>query len=115
MREALTRALERQLDLVAVRRRRSDLLMPNDPTVSRWSNLQKLVGALAGTVKGHPELKWNEGVSIRLDWANDRLWMLFEPRTVFEGLNDTNRHAAADFARERSVKPESTGGHGWTA
>ena len=104
LREALTRALERQLDLVAVRRRRSDLLMPNDPTVSRWSNLQKLVGALAGTVKGHPELTWNEGVSIRLDWANDRLWMLFEPRTVFEGLNDTNRHAAADFARERSVK-----------
>ena len=104
LREALTKALARQLNLVATRRRRSDLVVPRDPSDSSWSNLQKLVGALVGTVKDHPGLQWKEGVGIRLDWADDRLWMLVEPRTVFEGLNDTNRTAAADFARERTVK-----------
>ena len=104
LREALTKALERQLDLVATRRKRSDLLAPRDPTVSRWSNLQKLVGTLTGTVKGHPGLQWTEGIGICLDWADDRLWMLFEPRTVFNGLDDDNRSAAADFARERTVR-----------
>jgi hypothetical protein len=29
---------------------------------------------------------------------------LFDPRTVFDGITDSNRHAAADFARERTVK-----------
>ena len=104
LREALTKALERQIDLVATRHRRSDLLVPRDPTASHWSDLRKLVSTLAGNVKGHPGLQWKEGVGVRLDWANDRLWMLFEPRTVFEGLNDSNRHAAADFGRERAVK-----------
>lgn len=37
-------------------------------------------------------------------WADDRLWLLFDPRTVFEGINDANRAKAADFARERAVK-----------
>ena len=104
LREALTKALARQIDMVATRHRRSNLLVPRDPTSSHWSDLEKLVGALTGSVKGHPRLQWKEGVGIRLDWANDRLWMLLEPRTVFEGLNDSNRHAAADFARERAVR-----------
>ena len=104
LREALTKALERQVGLVAIRRRRSDLLAPEDPAAPRWSDLRKLVGAVAGRVKGHSGLTWKEGVGIRLGWANGRLWMQFEPRTVFEGLNDSNRYAAADFARERAVK-----------
>ena len=104
LREALTKALERQADLVAIRRRRSDLLAPRDPAASRWSDLRKLVGATAGRVKGHSGLTWKEGIGIRLGWANGRLWMQFEPRIVFEGLNDSNRHTAADFARERAVK-----------
>jgi hypothetical protein len=39
-----------------------------------------------------------------LEWADDHLWLLIEPRTVFYGLNETNHAAAADFARERAVK-----------
>lgn len=39
-----------------------------------------------------------------LDWADDRLWLLVEPRTVFVGIDDTNRATASDFARERVVK-----------
>ena len=55
-------------------------------------------------VKDHPELHWREGIGIRLDWADNRLWLLVEPRTVFDGLTDDNKPAAADFARERTVK-----------
>ena len=55
-------------------------------------------------MKQHDELKWCEGVGTRLDWADDRLWLLIEPRTVFIGITDANRAAAADFARERTIK-----------
>src|SRR5690606_13276597 len=57
-----------------------------------------------GVVEGFPELQWREGVGTRLDWADERLWLLIEPRIVFDGLTDENRGAATDFARERSVK-----------
>ena len=30
--------------------------------------------------------------------------LVFEPRTIFEGITDDNRFAATDFARERTVK-----------
>ncbi len=36
---------------------------------------------------------WREGIGIRLDWADDRLWILIEPRTVFDGITDENRGA----------------------
>jgi hypothetical protein len=62
------------------------------------------VGTLSGAVAGNPELVWCEGIAIRLDWADDRLWLLVEPRTVFEGITENNKAAAADFARERSVR-----------
>ena len=103
LREALTNALERQGDLVAIRRRHSDLLAPRDPASTEWSRLKRVVGTPTGTVTGLPNLRWREGIGIRLDWANDRLWMLFEPRIVFEGIDDANRFAAAEFARERTA------------
>lgn len=40
---------------------------------------------------------------MKLDWADDRLWLLTEPRIVFTGITDENRGAASDFARERTV------------
>jgi hypothetical protein len=69
-----------------------------------WLPLKRLVGVLSATLKEHPELRWREGIGIRLDWAHDRLWLLFDPRTVFDGITDENKAAAADFARERTVK-----------
>ena len=104
IRRALTTAIESHLNLKAIRRRREDLLVPRDPTEQAWKPLEKLVGTLAGNVSGHPELKWHEGIGIRLDWADDRLWLLFEPRTIFEGISTLNRSVAADFARERTIK-----------
>ena len=55
-------------------------------------------------MKGHSDLHWREGVGTRLDWADERLWLLIEPRIVFDGITDDNRAAAADFGRERTVK-----------
>ena len=104
LREALTKAIERELSLKATRRRREDLLVPRDPADHVWRPLEKLVGTLAGNVSSHPDLDWYEGIGIRLDWADDRLWLLFEPKAVFDGINALNKSAAADFARDRTVK-----------
>ena len=104
LREAMTSALERQGDLAAIRRRHSDLLAPRDPMNEEWSHLRRMVGTPTGTVTGHPDLRWREGVGVRLDWASDRLWMLFEPRIVFDGLDDASRFVASEFARERTAR-----------
>lgn len=104
LREALTRAIARQRSLDDVRRRSTDLLAPANPQDAAWAPLLDLVGTLSGTVRGHPELQWREGIGTRLDWADDRLWLLVEPRVVFYGITDDNKAAAADFARERGVK-----------
>ena len=37
------------------------------------------------------------------DWADDRLWLLFEPRTVVLGADDADRHFKADIARQRAI------------
>ena len=104
LREALTSALVRQCSMAAFRRRQSDLLAPSDPMHAEWAGLRSVVGEPAGTVSGHPNLRWREGVGIRLDWADDRLWMLFEPRIVFDKRDDTDRFAANEFALKRTAK-----------
>ncbi len=104
LRDALTRAIGRSRSLKVTRRRSVDLLAPSDPRDSAWEPLRRLVGALSGAVSGSPQLQWHEGIGIRLDWAHDRLWLLIEPRTIFEGLTDGTKAVAADFARERTVK-----------
>ncbi len=104
MREALTRAICRERKLKSIRRSSSDLLMPVDVQEETWEALRGLVGKLSGTVLDFPELQWFEGVGTRLDWADNRLWLLIEPRTVFNGISANNKAAATDFARERTVK-----------
>jgi len=102
--EGLTRALSRNCGLDTIRRGRSRFLAPIDPRDRIWSPLRRLVGELSGTVKGYADLRWREGICVRLDWAHDRLWLVFEPRTIFDGMTDLNKAFAADFARERTVK-----------
>ena len=104
LREAKSHALARERRMKLHRRRVADLLAPATLTDAGWAPLKRLVGALAGTVEKHPELGWQEGVAVRIDWADDRLWLLFEPRTVFFGITDENRAVATDFARERTVR-----------
>jgi hypothetical protein len=104
LRDALTCALVRHRGLKSICHRSTDLLRPVRPQDTDWASLRRLVGTLSGSVAGHPELGWCEGIAIRLDWADDRLWLLVEPRTVYDGLTEDNKAAAADFARERSVR-----------
>ena len=105
LREALTRALSRVRNMRVRHARSRDLLVPDDPQQPEWLPLKRIVGTqLRGPVTGVPDLSWSEGVAIRLDWAGDRLWLVFEPRIVFDGKTAENAAAAADFGRERTVK-----------
>lgn len=104
LREAVTRAIVRERSVVATHRRNATLFAPADPAAAPWVRLAALVGPLAGSIPNHPEIVWREGTSARLDWADDRLWLLIDPCTIFEGVDDSNKIFAADFARERSVK-----------
>lgn len=103
LRHALTRALSRRLNLRSVRRRATDLLAPSSLDDPQWQPLRQMVGELEGVVRGHPQLLWREGIATRLDWADGRLWLLVDPRIVFEGVTPENKVVAADFARERVV------------
>ncbi len=102
--EAIATALSRKHGLRLNRRRSQYFLSPVDTSHEQWRQLSKLVGKLEGYLPKHSEVKWNEGVGIKLDWASERLWLLIEPRIVFDGLTANTRHAASDFARERTVR-----------
>jgi hypothetical protein len=104
LRDALARALQRDRGLKIVRQSVSSLLTPSQPDEARWGGLRKIVGLLRGSVPGHSDLIWQEGIGIRLEWAEDQLWLVFEPRTVFEGITDVTKAVAADFGRERTVR-----------
>lgn len=104
LREALARGIARDRGLHHSRRRSADLLAPADVTASVWAPLRKLVGPLSGAVAGVPGLTWREGIGTRLEWADERLWLVIDPRTVFDGVTEENRSAVADFGRERAVR-----------
>ena len=105
LRESLTAAIVRQGRLEIVGHRRgTDLLAPANPEADTWQRLIQLVGAIAGKVENCQELHWREGINIRLDWADDNLWLLIEPRIVFDGMTQENKIAAAAFVRARTVK-----------
>jgi hypothetical protein len=109
LRDALTSAISRSRGLNVIRRSRFYMLTPANPKDPIWRPLKRLVGTLKGTIPKYAEtdpseLVWHEGISTRLDWANDCLWLLFEPRVIFSGITEANKAVAADFARERTVK-----------
>ena len=101
--EALIRAIEKHCGLRSVRDVRRNLA-PTDPHDRIWNPLRDLVGKLGGEIKEYSGLFWKEGIATRLDWVEGRLWLLVEPRIVFDGITDGNKAAAANFARERTVK-----------
>ncbi len=101
--DALRAALIRSGGLAAVPENRW-VLVPARPRDARWNPLRKLVKTLDGDLGADDEIRWHEGVSIRLEWSDEGLWLVFNPRTVFEGITDDNKTVAADFARERTVR-----------
>lgn len=104
LKQALSQAHAREHGLALKRRRSVDFLAPADPTDPKWEPLKRIVGGLSGGVPRETNLVWREGIAARLEWADDKLWFVFEPRTLMEGVTDENRAAATDFSRERSVK-----------
>ena len=101
--DALRAALIRAGGLAAVPDNRW-ALVPAQPHDRCWNPLRKMVKTLGGELGADDEIRWHEGISTRLEWSQDRLWLVFNPRTVFEGVTDDNKAMAADFARERSVR-----------
>ena len=101
--DALRAALIRGGGLASVPDNRWDLV-PADPRDPCWNPLRKMVKTLGGELGADGEIRWHEGLSIRLEWSQDRLWLVFNPRTVFEGVTDDNKAVAADFGRERTVR-----------
>lgn len=103
MHDALRTALVRGGDLTDLPDNRRSLVptRPDDPC---WRPLRKIVGTLVGELGNDSEIQWHEGINTRLEWSEGRVWLLFSPRTVFEGVTDENKAVAADFARERTIR-----------
>jgi hypothetical protein len=103
LRDAMTSALARKHGFDVYRRYGLDLLAPVNPQQQELAPLKKLVGQMSGVIKDHNELRWREGIGVRLEWANDQLWLLLEPCTVFEPFEEEFKAVVADFSRERTV------------
>lgn len=103
LREALSRGVARKLELKLFHRSRADHLCPANEADPRWDGLRSLVGQeLSGELDPCSQLRWYEGLSLKLDWASDQLWLLYEPRLIFEGVNAGNKSIATSFGRERT-------------
>lgn len=104
LREALVRGLCKAHGLDAQRRRNIHILAPHDPDDEHWVPLRSLVGPVRGQIDGG-KVRWREGLAVRLDWADDRLWLLVDPRIDTDDDGSVaSRAKAADFARERTAR-----------
>lgn len=98
---ALATAIAEKLDLSIDHSRSRSRLRPRDPADEKWTQLRKASNnQLTGSVPKTTGLMWYEGIALQLDWADDGVWLLIEPRILFDGLNQENRHAASSHARE---------------
>lgn len=104
LRRALVSALARQCALEIRPRGSRDLLAPIDPACVTWNDLRAIVGPVSGVVPKDRTITWREGVGLRLEWASEKLWLLFEPRIVFAGASEATKALTSDFARERTVR-----------
>lgn len=105
LRRALVTAVARNLAMDVRSRGTSDILAPQAPGDGAWQDLRDLLdGQISGTLPKNRDIAWREGVGLRLDWASDQLWLLLEPRIVFDGASEETKAITSDFARERTVR-----------
>ncbi len=104
LRRALVAAIAQTCAMDVRPRGSRDLLAPENPASEEWQDLRHIVGQISGGVPKDRSISWREGVSLRLDWASDRVWLLFEPRIIFDGANEGTTAITSDFARERTVR-----------
>ena len=104
LRQGLTRALARKFNMELTQFRKSDSLVPVNPREETWKPLQSQVKVLAGSLQEHPELQWKEGISIRMDWGANQLWLQLEPRPIFGDYDFRKKHLVDEFLREKSAR-----------
>ncbi|WP_340318066.1 SIR2 family protein [Rhizorhabdus argentea] len=104
LRRALVAAIAKGASMDVRPRRSRDLLVPKEPLAQEWKALRDLVGPISGTVPKDRTITWREGVGLRAEWASDRLWLLLEPRILFDDDDEQKKAIRSDFARERTVR-----------
>lgn len=105
LRRALVAAIARSHDMEARARGSADILAPRVPGDPAWQDLRDVIGGpIVGSVPRKRDITWREGIGLRLDWASDQLWLLLEPRIVFDGGSEETKAITADFARERTAR-----------
>ena len=104
LRKALTRGLSRGRYLRVISRRGEDLLVPANPDADAWRPLRELVGATWGKAGPQDTLSWYEGIGVRLEWADGRLWLLVEPSTVFDRIDEGSKAIAAEVVSKRTAE-----------
>src|SRR3546814_11759819 len=82
IRSALIRALAGGRGLDVVHQRSQDLVAPANPRDPAWQKLAEIAGRVEGTIRDHPEIRWREGAALRLEWADERLWLRSDERRV---------------------------------
>ena len=107
LRDALFTAISEASGL-ELKYRRSETLAVADPNVTPAHRFRGLgnPNAVKGVVDGTC-IEWVEVCGLRLDYRDDRLWLLLDPRTHIVWIDDTGpeeRNKAKDFVRERMAR-----------
>jgi hypothetical protein len=101
LRSAIGRAISSAASMELYSLRQCDRLKPKNLADPQWAKLAAITKKpLSGGVAGAIGLKWFEGVEVQLDWADENLWLLIEPKIIFEGLSQENKAQASSHARE---------------
>lgn len=104
LRDALSRALARDRPFTVHHRASADLLVPADPAHPLFAPVKALVRSMSGQVPG-TALRWMEAVAVRLEFFDEQLWLLVEPRVFFERSEDRAVHqTATSWAREHTAR-----------
>lgn len=102
--EAMVRAISRHAKLNLIKGKRRVSLVPSDFRNNAWDPLREILGDVTGMLPGHADVEWSEGIQLSIEWADDGIWAVFEPRTVFNHLPEVAKAHAASFGRERTFK-----------
>jgi SIR2-like domain len=106
LRNALVHGLIQNMPLIAwAGRGNHDLHVdPASANAPQLAPLRTTLKVITGTIP-ETDVKWSEGVSIRIEYRLGRLWMLLEPTVQFEKTkNDDERYLCGDFVRERQAR-----------
>ncbi|MEZ6029318.1 MAG: SIR2 family protein [Hyphomonadaceae bacterium] len=102
LKSALSRALARHHGLELLHRRSRDILYPRNPDDAKLKQLREVAGTLGGKLSAPANVSWREGVMLQLEWADERLWLVIDPRPIALNITEEGRAAAAAFIKEKT-------------